>query len=100
MKYLEILKLNQISISIVFIYQLQIPLQNKFNMSDLFLLYESASGYALFKKEEYDEVAGKVSSKVLKAVGDLERFSKMVKLQAYKPFTTAEEALENITAIA
>ena len=30
---------------------------------------------------------------------DVERFSKMVKLAAYQPFTTAEEALENITAI-
>jgi len=68
-------------------------------MSDLFLLYESASGYALFKKEEFDEIVGKIS-KIQKAVGDLERFSKMVTLQAYKPFTTAEEALENITAIA
>ena len=30
---------------------------------------------------------------------DLQRFTKMVKLAAYEPFTTAEEALENISAI-
>ena len=68
-------------------------------MSDLYLLYESASGYALFKKEEYDEIAGKIS-KIQKAAGDQERFTKMVKFQAWSPFTTAEEALENITAVA
>lgn len=68
-------------------------------MSDLYLLYEAAAGYALFKKEEFDEIAGKIS-KIQKAVGDQERFTKMVKLQAWKPFSTAEEALENITAIA
>ena len=67
-------------------------------MSDLYLLYESASGYALFKKEEFDEIVGKIS-KIQKAAGDIERFSKMVTMQAYSPFTTAEEALENIMAI-
>jgi hypothetical protein len=30
-------------------------------MSDLYLLYEAAAGYALFKKEEFDEIAGKIS---------------------------------------
>jgi hypothetical protein len=49
----------------------------------------------LFEKEEYDETCGSLS-KVQKAIGSLERFAKMVKLAAYQPFTTAEEALENI----
>jgi nucleolar protein 56 len=31
---------------------------------------------------------------------DLQRFTKMVKLAAYQPFTTAEEALSNITDVA
>lgn len=48
-------------------------------MSDLYLLYEAASGYALFKKEEFDELVGKIS-KIQKAVADQERFTKMVKL--------------------
>ena len=67
-------------------------------MSTLFILYESASGYCLFSKEEFDE-AGSQLSKIQKSIGDLDRFAKMVKLQAYKPFTTAEEALENILAV-
>ena len=67
-------------------------------MSQLFILYESASGYCLFEKEEFDEAGGQLH-KIQKAIMDLERFSKMVKLSAYQPFTTAEEALENITMI-
>lgn len=67
-------------------------------MSQLYLLFESASGYCLFCKEEFDETGGKLG-KIQKAIGDLERFSKMVKLSAYQPFTTAEEALDNIMAI-
>ena len=61
----------------------------------MFLLYETASGYCLFEKEEYDSTGGGLA-KVQKAVGELERFSKMVSLAAYQPFTTAEEALDNI----
>lgn len=65
----------------------------------LFVLYETASGYCLFEKEEYDETGGSLS-KVQKAIASLERFTKMVKIAAYQPFTTAEEALENITTLA
>ena len=65
----------------------------------LFILYESAQGYVLFEKEEYDET-GAGLSKVQKAVADLERFTKMVSMVAYQPFSTAEEALENIQAVA
>ena len=63
------------------------------------MLYESSSGYCLFEKEEFD-VSGGQLSKIQKAIMDVERFAKTVKLSAYQPFTTAEEALENITAIA
>ena len=65
----------------------------------LFILYETASGYCLFEKEEYDETGGSLSQ-VQKAIASLERFAKMVKIAAYQPFTTAEEALENITTLA
>jgi nucleolar protein 56 len=68
-------------------------------MSQLYLLFESSSGYCLFEKEEFDPTGGQLS-KIQKAIMDIERFSKMVKLAAYQPFTTAEEALENITAVA
>lgn len=46
----------------------------------LYLLYESPMGLTLFKKKEYDEVAGD-STQVLSAVKNLEKFSKMCKLQ-------------------
>lgn len=65
----------------------------------LFILYETASGYCLFEKEEYDETGGNLSQ-VQKAIANLERFAKLVTLVAYQPFTTAEEALENITTLA
>ena len=65
----------------------------------LFILYESAGGYCLFEKEEYDETGGNLA-KVQKSINDLDRFAKTVKLVAYQPFTTAEEALENIQAVA
>eukprot|EP00997_Jenningsia_sp_PLL12_P008656 NODE_545_length_1627_cov_78.937896_g451_i0.p1 GENE.NODE_545_length_1627_cov_78.937896_g451_i0~~NODE_545_length_1627_cov_78.937896_g451_i0.p1 ORF type:complete len:279 (-),score=60.83 NODE_545_length_1627_cov_78.937896_g451_i0:790-1587(-) len=65
----------------------------------LFILYETASGYALFEKEEFDEVGGQLKA-IQKAIESVDRFAKQIKLAAYQPFTTAEEALENIRAIA
>ena len=65
----------------------------------MFILYEAANGYCLFEKQEYDETGGQLS-KVQKAVESLERFSKQVTIAAYQPFKTAEEALENIQAVA
>ena len=64
----------------------------------LFILYETASGYYLFEKADYDEVGGQLTQ-VQKAIGNLERFSKMLKLVAHQAFQTAEEALENISAL-
>ncbi len=64
----------------------------------LFILYESAQGYFLFVKEDYDETGGGLS-KVQKANQSLERFSKTTKLVGSHPFKTAEEALDNIKAI-
>ena len=65
----------------------------------LYILYESASGYCLFEKEEFDETGGQLKA-IQKAIPNLERFSKMVKLAAFQPFQTAEEALQNITLVA
>mmetsp|Transcript_11089 Transcript_11089/g.18583 ORF Transcript_11089/g.18583 Transcript_11089/m.18583 type:complete len:369 (-) Transcript_11089:473-1579(-) len=67
-------------------------------MSQLYLLFESSSGYCLFLKEEFD-VAGGQLSKIQKAINDVDKFAKMIKLAAYQPFVTAEDALDNITAI-
>jgi len=63
----------------------------------LFVLFETASGLCLFEVTEYDAAGGSLS-KVQKAVNSLERFTKMVSLAAYQPFSTAEEALANIVA--
>ena len=65
----------------------------------LFILYEAANGYCLFEKQEYDETGGQLS-KVQKAAASMERFMKQVSIAAYQPFKTAEEALENIQAVA
>lgn len=64
----------------------------------LFILFETASGYCLFEKSDFDELGGQLS-KIQKSISSLERFAKMVKLVAYQPFKTAEEALENITNV-
>ena len=64
----------------------------------LYILYESASGYCLFEKEEFDETGGQLKQ-IQKAIPNLERFSKIVKLAAFQPFQTAEEALENIKLV-
>jgi hypothetical protein len=64
----------------------------------LFLLFETAAGYALFEREEYDEIAGEMEQ-VQGAIKDFERFATLVKMKAYQPFKTADEALENIFAV-
>ena len=64
----------------------------------LYILYEAASGYCLFEKEEFDETGGQLKQ-IQKAIPNLEKFSKMVKLAAFQPFQTAEEALENIKLV-
>jgi nucleolar protein 56 len=67
-------------------------------MGVLFLLYESASGYALFENVKSEEI-GTSLPEVQNALLDLGLFSKIVKLKAFLPFTSAENALSNINAI-
>jgi hypothetical protein len=63
-----------------------------------FLLYESASGYGLFEVEKFDELANSVDE-LQKSILDVARFGKSVKLIAFKPFTSAANALEQINAV-
>ncbi len=63
-----------------------------------FLLFESASGYGLFEVAGFDEIGASVDA-VQKAVTDIARFGKIVKLSAFKPFTSAANALEQINAV-
>mmetsp|Transcript_33930 Transcript_33930/g.95459 ORF Transcript_33930/g.95459 Transcript_33930/m.95459 type:complete len:952 (+) Transcript_33930:178-3033(+) len=67
-------------------------------MATLLVLYESASGYALFQKKEYDEVA-QMDDAVQQSLLDLSKFGKAVKLKAFTPFKSAEDALANINAV-
>ncbi len=67
-------------------------------MSTLYLLFESALGYALFERAKADEI-GIGLSEVQKSIKDIERFSKIIKLKAFLPFASAEAAFENISAI-
>lgn len=64
----------------------------------LFLLSESASGYALFKVVQSDTIAAQVDS-MQDAISDYSRFSKMVQLTAFAPFQTAKHALLNANMI-
>lgn len=59
----------------------------------VFVLFESASGYALFEQTESDEI-GELLEEMQNAMADLSRFSKVIKLKAFVPFKSAEEALE------
>ncbi|KAF4042146.1 snoRNA binding domain-containing protein [Phytophthora infestans] len=63
-----------------------------------FVLFESASGYAIFEVVENEEIGG-LLSEVQAAVADVSSFGRIVKLKAFQPFTSAENALENINNI-
>jgi len=62
------------------------------------ILYETATGYALFDVVEAEDIAANLE-KVQDSILDLKRFGKMVKLKAFLPFTSAEEALANINDV-
>ena len=62
-----------------------------------FLLYESASGYALFQVEGFDELSSPEA--IQQTVSDVARFGKLAKLAAFRPFTSAASALEQINAV-
>ena len=64
----------------------------------LYLLFESASGYALFHAYGIDEIGQSVDA-VRSSVLDLQRFSKAVKLTGFTPFASAIDALNQCNAI-
>ena len=70
-------------------------------MSDakaLFVLHESAAGYALFEVVAFEEI-GALLEGSMDTVTDLDRFSRAIKLKAFQPFESAEDALSSINAI-
>jgi len=64
----------------------------------LYILYETASGYALFQRTEADEI-GQELKEVQKSTQDFGRFASIVKLTSFIPFPTSESALENINSV-
>ena len=68
------------------------------SLQALYVLYESASGYALFEVKAVDEIAQSTDA-IQQAVADLGRFSQAVNLTAFKPFTSAADALEQCNAV-
>lgn len=62
------------------------------------VLFENASGYALFEVTLQEEVAAKTKA-IQEAILDFSKFSRMVKLKSYLPFTSAAEALANANDI-
>lgn len=70
-------------------------------MSDakaLFVLHEAAAGYALFEVVAFEEI-GALLEGSMDTVTDLDRFSRAVKLKAFQPFESAEDALLSINAV-
>ena len=63
-----------------------------------YVLYESASGYGLFEVNGYDALANSPAD-LQSSIIDISRFGKSVKLAAFKPFTSAANALEQINAV-
>lgn len=64
----------------------------------LLVLFEHASGYALFRCEEVEDI-GSLLPEVQEAVLDFARFGSMLNMEAFSPFKTGINALENINCI-
>lgn len=64
----------------------------------LYLLYESASGYALFNAHGIDEI-GQNTEEVRNSVSDLNRFGKVVQLTAFHPYESALDALNQCNSV-
>ncbi|XP_014614427.1 PREDICTED: nucleolar protein 56 [Polistes canadensis] len=67
-------------------------------MTQVYVLYEHAAGYAVFSINEFEEV-GMLLPQVEASVTDLSRFRSVVKLAGFSPFKTAVAALENVNSI-
>jgi len=67
-------------------------------MSQLYLLYESASGYGLLERNEGEEI-GEQTEELQQSLQDYGRFVKLVQLKSFIPFHSAENALENMNDV-
>ncbi|KAH0481037.1 MAG: uncharacterized protein KVP18_002926, partial [Porospora cf. gigantea A] len=64
----------------------------------LYILIETAGGYALGQVKEWDQIGADADS-FAQAVADVSQFKQIVSIVAFHGFVTAEEALENMNAI-
>lgn len=64
----------------------------------LFVLFEHASGYALFRCSDVEDV-GSSLPQVLEAMTDFAHFGRLVQLEAFSPFKSSANALDNINSI-
>ncbi|TPX33838.1 hypothetical protein SmJEL517_g03307 [Synchytrium microbalum] len=62
------------------------------------VLYETASGYALFERLQSEEI-GRELDQVQAAAQDLSKFGRFIKLVSFIPFKTAAHALENLNDV-
>ncbi|KAK9502142.1 hypothetical protein O3M35_012730 [Rhynocoris fuscipes] len=67
-------------------------------MPALFVLFEHAAGYGLFRVKEFEEI-GMLLPQVESSVNDLKKFNQVVEIKAFASFKTAASALENINSI-
>lgn len=67
-------------------------------MSNLYVLYEHASGYSLFRVKEFEEI-GAFITQVEQSALDLSKFNAVVKLIAFSPFTSGLNALDNLNSV-
>lgn len=66
--------------------------------TQLYVLFEHAVGYCLFKVQEFEEI-GAFIPQVEEAVKDSTKFMKVVNLAGFRAFKNAAAALENINSI-
>jgi len=67
-------------------------------MAPHFVLFEHAAGYALFRLQEFEEIATFLPQ-VEESVTDVSKFSQVVSLIGFFPFKTAGDALANINSV-
>ncbi|CAG0912797.1 unnamed protein product [Notodromas monacha] len=68
-------------------------------MTTLYVLFEHATGYSLTRVKEFEEV-GAFLPEVEASVNDVRKFQGLVKLVGFAPFKNAQNALENMNAVA
>lgn len=62
------------------------------------LLFETASGYAIFEAKLHEDIGSK-SQTAQDSITDLAKFGKMVSLMSFSPFKNAAQALENMNDV-